>query len=412
MNKKQMISVDKALAIVLDSIKETSAEKVPFLESAGRILCQDIVSTLNIPPVDNSAMDGYAVTQESIRGASDEQPVVLPVQGEIQAGSLYSGKVLDGSFAVGIMTGAPVPPGADAVIPVEYTKEDGNNVKIFKSLNRGDNIRRKGEDIAQGQVVLKKGRTLRSADVGLLASLNITDVMVYRRPHVAIIPTGNELVEPGDEIKNGQIRNSNAYTLFAEISKCNAVPHYMGIARDDFEETREKFRKAFESDIVITTGGVSMGKYDFVKDVMADLNIDIKIEKLLMKPGKPFVFGIKSDKLFFGLPGNPVSTMVSFIQFVRPAIRKLMGARELQKPVVHATLQQDITKKTERRHFVRGYLTIQDEEFYVSTTGPQGSGILTSMSDANCLIILPEGRTVCRTGEKVSIQLIHHEELE
>ncbi len=412
MNKKQMISVDKALAIVLDAIKETSAEKVPFLETAGRILYRDIVSMLNIPPVDNSAMDGYAVTQESICEASEEAPVVLPVQGEVQAGSLYSGKVLDGSFAVGIMTGAPVPPGADAVIPVEYTKEDGNNVKIFKSLNRGDNIRRKGEDIAQGQVVLKKGRTLRSADVGLLASLNITDVMVYRRPHVAIIPTGNELVEPGDEIENGQIRNSNAYTLFAEITKCNAVPHYMGIARDDFEETREKFRKAFENDIVITTGGVSMGKYDFVKDVMADLGIDIKVEKLLMKPGKPFVFGIKSDKLFFGLPGNPVSTMVSFIQFVRPAIRRLMGARELQKPVVHATLQQDITKKTERRHFVRGYLTIQDEEFFVSTTGPQGSGILTSMSDANCLIILPEGRTMCRAGEKVSIQLIYHEELE
>ncbi|HOO71228.1 MAG TPA: molybdopterin molybdotransferase MoeA [Spirochaetota bacterium] len=411
MKKNSLISVDEAVDIVLSSVAETAGETVALFEAAGRVLERDIIADINIPPVDNSGMDGYALRHESAAGASRERPAELIIKGESKAGTAFDGAALEPGFAVRIMTGAAIPPGADAVIPVEDTEERGGSVLLSRPLEEGDNIRRAGEDILSGSTVLEKGHRLKPADIGLLASLNYTDIPVFRSPSVAIISTGDELVNPGKELAPGQIRNSSAYALYAEVLKYNARPVYLGIARDSFSDTKEKFTRALECDIVLTTGGVSMGKYDFVKDVMAELGIDIIVDKILMKPGKPLVFGMKGSKLIFGLPGNPVSSLVSFVQFVRPAILKSMGASRIHKPVINALLREDIHKKPERRHFARGFFTIENGKFYVSPTGAQGSGILTSMSHANCFIILREGVTYYQAGKTVAIQLIHHEEI-
>ena len=310
-----------------------------------------------------------------------------------------------------IMTGAPLPEGADAVIPFEDAEDDNKFTIIFKEAERYDNIRFAGEDIKKDDIALKKGDVLNPADIGILASLNHSHINVYKRPEVAIISTGNEVVDINEDIIPGQIRNSNSYTLYSEIKKYNAIPHIIGIAKDNINETKNIFRKALEYDIVISTGGVSMGRYDFVKEAYLDLDIDIKFEWVKVKPGRPLMFGTKGNKLVFGLPGNPVSTLTSFIQFVRPAILKLMGANKINKPLIKAILEEDIKKKAGRMHFIRGIFTIKNNEFYVTTTGPQGSGILCSMSDANCLIIIPEDVTKISAGEKVIIQLINHNEI-
>ena len=405
------VTVEEAIELILNSIKPLSGEKVSILEADGRALYEDIVSNIDIPPLDNSAMDGYTVIAQDTKGASKENPIKLSVTGEIQAGGDYLDKIVKSGTAVRIMTGAPIPKGADAVIMVEYTSEESDIVSIFRDVKKGENIRLAGEDIRKDSVVLTKGERLKSADIGLLASLNYKSVMVYRSPDVAIISTGDEIAEIGEDISPGQIRNSNSYTLYSDLKRYNAIPHYLGIARDTFEETKEKFIQALKCDIILTTGGVSMGKYDFVKDVIADLGIEIMFSWIRMKPGRPCIFGTMGNKLFFGLPGNPVSTMISFVQFVRPAILRMMGAERIKKPVVSAILREDIRKKPDRTNFIRGIFTVEDGEFYVTTTGLQGSGILSSMSVANCLIIIPQGIASVDAGDRVSIQLIYHEEL-
>jgi len=314
--------------------------------------------------------------------------------------------------AVRIMTGAVIPHGADTVVPVENTREDRGLVFISDKIEKNENIRSAGEDITRGQRVLKKGSVLKPADIGLLASLNIGAAEIYGRPRVGILSTGNEIVDIGGELKLGQVRNSNAYTLMSLAKQYNALPEYLGIAKDTVEDTKEKFLKGMEeNNILITTGGVSMGKYDFVKEVMKEIGIDIRIESISMKPGKPLVFGVKGDRLFMGLPGNPVSTMISFLQFVRPVILKMMGAEKTDKPMVQALMLNDIKKKPGRMHFVRGYFHMKDGRFNVASTGPQGSGILSSMSEANCLIILPGDTADVRSGDTVTIQLIEHGEI-
>ncbi len=405
-----LITPDKALEIILKHTPTLEKERIPLLASTGRVLGNDIVANISIPPFDNSAMDGYALHALDSRDATASSPVFLPIRGEIQAGGGLQAYPLEKGTAVRIMTGAPVPPSADSVIQFEDTEESEGSVKLFRRVAPGENIRRAGEDIRPGQRVLEIGVRLRAADVGLLASLNHQEIEAYRMPKVAIISTGDEIADPGEEMRPGQIRNSNAYTLMSEISRY-AIPVYLGIARDNRDATRELFLKAMDCDAVITTGGVSMGRYDFVKDVMHDMGIEIFIENILMKPGKPCVFGKRKQTLFFGLPGNPVSTLVSFIQFVRPALLRLMGAARISKPVVKARLLEDIRKKAGRTHYIRGYFSLQNGEWHVTSTGPQGSGILRSMSEANCLIILPQEMTKAGMGDLVDIQLIHHDEI-
>ncbi len=406
-----MTPFNEALKIILGSVHQLGGEKAEILDSPGRRIYTDIVSKIEIPPFNNSAMDGYAVRSGDLKGASRENPVRIEIIGEVQAG-INSGKLKVGSGqAVRIMTGAPMPSEADAVIPVEDTSEEKETLLAYRELGKDANVRFAGEDISTGQTVLKRGDLLRSADIGLLASLNYHEVDVFMRPKVAVISTGDEIVDIGDELKPGQIRNSNGYTLQSEIMRYQGIPDYLGIAKDTIEDTKSLFQMGFENDIVITTGGVSMGKYDYVKDVMKELGVDIKIEKIKMKPGKPMVFGTLGSKLFFGLPGNPVSTLISFNEFVRPAMLKMMGATVLEKPRVAAVAENEIRKKAGRKNFIRGYFTLVGGDFHVSTTGPQGSGILRSMSEANCLIILPSDVEHVKKGDKVMIELLRHEEI-
>ncbi len=405
------VSVEEAQRIILDSAIPLNGENISILEASNRVLYEDIVSDIMVPPADDSAMDGYAIISEDTCGATKNNPVKLKITGEIKAGGLVFDKQVSRGTAIRIMTGAPIPNGANSVIQFEDTEEVDGYVRIFREISRYENYRFAGESINKGDIVLQKGDRLNSADVGILASLNHKTVNVYQQPTVSIISTGDELAEIGDEIQIGQIRNINAYTLYSEVKRINGLPTYLGIAKDTLKDTKEIFLNALKSDVVISTGGVSMGKFDFVKEVYPELNIETKFAWIKVKPGRPCTFGKKDNKLIFGLPGNPVSTLTSFIQFVRPALLRLMGAKKINKPVISAFLEENISKKSGKVHLLRGYFTVKDNEFYVSTTGNQKSSVLRSMSDANCLILIPENVTEVEAGERVTIQLIYHDEI-
>ncbi len=410
-NRNLTVSIEEAQRIILDSVRPLGGEYISIMDASNRVLYEDVVSDIMIPPSDESAMDGYAIIAEDARGVSKANPLRLRIIGEIQAGGSAMGKQVSKGTAIRIMTGAPVPKGADSVIQFEDTEEEAGYVTILRETAKHDNYRFAGESVKSGDNVLGKGDRLNSADIGILAALNYKTVRVHKQPMVSIISTGDELADIGEEIQVGQIRNVNAYTLYSEVKKINALPSYLGIAKDTLNDTKEIFLKALKSDVIISTGGVSMGKFDFVKEVYPDLDIEIQFEWVKVKPGRPCTFGTKDNKLIFGLPGNPVSTLTSFIQFVRPALLRLMGARRIAKPVVNAFLEEDINKKPGKVHLLRGYFTIKNNEFYVSTTGTQKSSVLRSMSDANCLIIVPEDTTKMKAGERVAIQLIEHEEI-
>jgi len=410
-HKHMTVSIEEAQRIILNSIIPLDAEAVSLMESYNRVLSDDVISDVMIPPVDDSAMDGYAVIAEDTREAARDNPVRLRIAGEIQAGGSAAGKHLERGTAIRIMTGAPLPSGADSVIKFEDIEEDSDHVIIHDEAVKLRNCRIAGESIRKGDLLLQKGDRLSTADVGILASLNCSTVNVYKQPTVSIISTGDELIEVGDVIQDGRIRNVNAYTLYSEVRKYNALPEYLGIAKDTLKDTKEIFIKALKSDVVISTGGVSMGKYDFVKEIFGDLNIEMLFERVNVKPGGPCTFGKKGNKLIFGLPGNPVSTLTSFIQFVRPALLKLMGATRINKPLVNAVLEEDVEKKPGKVALLRGYFQLKNNEFHVSTTGSQKTSVLHSMSNANCLIVLPEDIVKVKTGEKVAIQLIDHAEI-
>lgn len=408
----QTVSLLKALKIILDSVTPLGPEDIHIFDAVKRFLYEDIVADTMIPPMDCSAMDGYAVIAQDTRGATEDIPVKLKIVGEIQAGGSAKGMLVSWGTAIRIMTGAPMPQGADAVIQFEDTREENGQVSLFRPVTQYENYRCSGENIKKGEKVLVKGDRLNAADVGILASLNHDTVKVYHRPTVAIISTGNELAAIGEELDFGKIRDVNAYALCAEVRKYNALPRPMGIARDSQRAVRELLGQALEADVIISTGGGSMGKYDFVKDAYADLKVEVKFDRIKVKPGKPCSFGVLGGKLLFSLPGNPVSAMTSFMQLVRPALLGLMGAHKLFKPMVKATLDEPITKKpTPSLRLLRGHFTLRDGEFHVTTTGNQKSSIFKSMRDANCLIVIPENASPLPAGAKVPIQLICHDEI-
>ena len=409
-NKSSVLSFEEALKIIMDSVVPLGYEDIPVTEVYGRVLYEDIASDIMIPPLDESAMDGYAVIADDTKGASETNPVTLKITGEVQAGASAAGKKVTKGTAVRIMTGAHIPEGADAIVRFEDTEEDGNIVKIFVEMRKLDNYRKAGENIAKGETVLKKGERLTSADAGMLASINRGTVRVYRQPAVSIISTGDELADIGENIRHGQIMNVNRYTMFSESKRYGGIPEYLGIAKDTPGGMKDIFEKAMEADIVISTGGVSKGKYDFVKEILTGLDVEILFEFVNIKPGKPLSFGIKGSKLIFGLPGNPVPAMLSFIEFVRPALLKLMGAKRITKPVVKAVLEEDIYS-VKAYHMIRAFFTIKNDEFHVTPTANQKPAMLRSMSDANCLIVLPENILQVKAGEKVTIQLIDHDEI-
>lgn len=400
-----MITVDEALDKILFHIHPLGFEKVSILDALGRVIAEDIHAPRNIPPLDNSAMDGYALRVEDIQKASPNHPIRLEVIEDLPAGSI-SKKKLERGKSIRIMTGAPVPKGADTVIPVEETKKEDGSVLIFKAAGLGENIRKSGEDVKKGDRVISRGDTIRPAEVGMLASVGRSLISVYQRPLVAILCTGDELVDVDGELDEAKIISSNSYTLSAQVKECGAIPIPLGIAKDSKEEIEEKLRQGIRADVLITSAGISVGDYDFVKDVMKNLGMEMVFWKVAMRPGQPLAFGTIAGKPVFGLPGNPVSSMVSFEQFVRPALLKMMGHRQLFRPAIEAIIKEEIKKMVGRRYFIRGSVSIEKDQYFVSTTGEQGSGILRSMVRANGLIVIPEGQEMVRAGEKVKVQLL------
>ena len=400
-----MISVDEALDKIFSHIRPLGSEKVSLLDSLGRVIAEDIYAKRNIPPLDNSAMDGYAVRWEDIRNASQDHPIRLEVIEDLAAGFI-STRTLEKGKAIRIMTGAPVPKGADTVIPVEESKKEDGFALIFKTAVLGENIRKSGEDVKQGDRVIFKGDTIRPAEVGMLASVGRSFVNVFQRPLVAILCTGDELVDVDGDVDEVKIVSSNSYTLGAQVKECGAIHLQLGIAKDRKEEIAEKLRQGIRADVLISSAGVSVGDYDFVKDVLKDLGMEMVFWKVAMRPGQPLAFGTIGGKPVFGLPGNPVSSMISFEQFVRPSLLKMMGHRQLFRPVIEAILKEEIRKMTGRRYFIRGTVSFKKNQYFVTTTGVQGSGILRSMVRANGLIVIPEDQEMVRAGEKVTVQLL------
>lgn len=400
-----MISVEEALHRILKIIIPLGREKANILDCLGRVIGEDIFAHRNIPPKDNSAMDGYAVRAEDTRSASVEKPAVLDVIEDIPAGAIPRKKI-DAGKASRIMTGAPLPEGADAVVRVEDTEKAGDRVRVFVEAEQGQDIRHAGEDVREGERVIAQGDIIRPAEIGMLAALGRSFIKVYQRPLVAVIATGDEIVDIDENPSPWQIISSNSYSLAAQIMECGAVPLQVGIARDKREDLVSKFGAALRADIIVSSGGVSVGDYDLVKDVMKDVGNEMQFWQVAMRPGKPLAFGSMGGVPAFGLPGNPVSSMVAFEQFVRPSILKMMGHKNIFRKTVRATLEEDITKKRGTRHFIRALVKYENGKYTATSTGEQGSGILKSMVRANALIILPENAAVVKKGNEVTVQLL------
>lgn len=400
-----MIQVEDALNIILKETFPLGAEKVAVLESLGRVLGESVYGGRIIPPRDNSSMDGYAVREVDTQEASPANPIILDVIEDIPAGSIPKRAIGIGQ-AARIMTGAPIPEGADAVVKVEDTRQTGQRVELTVAAKKAENIRFAGEDVREGEEVIPAGTVVRPAEVGMMAALGKSFVSVYQRPVVAVIATGDELADIDDPVSSWKIVNSNAYSLTAQILQCGAVPLLMGIARDNREDLLAKFRPALRADVILSSGGVSVGDYDMVKDIMTEVGTDIEFWRVAMKPGKPLVYGRISGKPIFGLPGNPVSTMVSFEQFVRPVLLKMMGHRFLFRRTVQAVLKEGLDKQPELTYFVRVHVERKDGGYVAVLTGEQSSGILKSMVRANGLAILPKGVRNISSGERVTVQMI------
>jgi len=405
-----MISVEEALDRVLAYVNVLGAEEKPILECLGQVLDEDICSPFDVPPLDNSAMDGYAVKADDAAGAVPSTPVTLDVVGEARAGAVPSRQV-DTGTAIRIMTGAPLPRGADSVVQFEHTDEEQQGehpprrIGILQPVTRGQNVRRAGEDIARGEQVLAKGTVLRPAEIGVLASLGKERARVIRRPVVAILATGDELVELGQPLTEGKIYNSNSYGTAALVTRCGGIPRVLGIATDDAADIEAKIDQALSSDILLTSGGVSMGDYDFVKEVLAEQG-EISFWTVRMKPGKPLAFGNIRGRPHLGLPGNPVSVMITFELFARPAILRMMGKKKLSKPTIEATLEGSVKNTDGRRIFARAAVRRDGGRYLARITGPQGSGILTSMSQANGLVIVPEDSSGVKDGDTVKVLML------
>jgi molybdopterin molybdotransferase len=401
-----MISVKEARDMVLSQIPMLGTEKVDLFSALGRVLAEDIAAPYNIPPHDNSAMDGYAVRAEDIQRASPDTPVTLEVIADLPAGYVSQHRVAS-QQAVRIMTGAPIPEGANAIIRVEDTERaEGYKVRIFKAVSPRYDIRMAGEDICKGELILPKGKIIRPAEVGLLASLGKAFVPVYQRAQVAILATGDELVELDEPLQPGKILNSNSYALAALVIESGAIPIQLGIARDSRDDLEEKFSAGLRADVMISSGGVSVGDYDLVKDILKQNGSTMQFWQVCMKPGKPQAFGTIRGKPTFGLPGNPVSSMVSFEVFIRPALLKMMGHTRIYRTVATATITEDIKKTDDRKHFMRVTVRRAQGQYLASTTGAQGSGILSSMTKANGLAIIAEERMAVKAGEEVPVMML------
>jgi molybdopterin molybdotransferase len=410
-----VISVEEAQEQVLARIGRLEPTPVTALEALGCVLACDVVSDVDVAPFDNSAMDGYAVRAVDTQMAREDNPAILRVVDHIAAGAMPRATVGRGE-ASRIMTGAPVPGGADAIVMVENTTSldgggsTGGTVAIAKPARVGDHIRLKGEDVRVGDTVMSAGEIVTPAGVGLLAAVGMVEVQVYRPPNVAIVSTGDELVDIATKPGPGMIRNSNSWSLAAQVEAAGGIPHMLGIARDNEADTRALLSRAKDFDLMVTTGGVSMGDFDVVKEVLEEIG-QMDFWKVAMRPGAPQTYGTIGGTPFFGLPGNPTSTMVGFELFVRPSIRRMRGFADLFRPRTQAILGEDVHKKADRRYFMRGRLVRGSDGIYkVTLSGAQSSAMLTAMHRANCLISLPDEESMIAAGTEVTCIRLDMEE--
>ncbi|MGB9776894.1 MAG: gephyrin-like molybdotransferase Glp [Anaerolineae bacterium] len=414
--RRPVLSVEEALERILATVRVLEPERVPILEALGRVLAEEVVADRDIPPLANSAMDGYAVRAADVARV----PVRLRVIAEAPAGRLCPVEVEPGT-AVRIMTGAPIPRGADAVVPFEHTRlqstsdcqsdfqeiADGEWVEVLRETRPGANIREAGEDVRAGQVVLSPGRVLRPQEIGMLAALGRTEVAVVRRPRVAILATGDEVVPPWETPGPGQIRDANSYTVAAQVRKYGGIPLILGVARDEETLIREGVRRALaeRADLIVTSGGVSIGDFDLVKQVLATEG-EMRFWSLNMKPGRPLAFGVVGGIPLVGLPGNPVSAMIATELFVRPALLKMQGFTQWPWPELRARLTDPITRKDGRRHYLRVRLRETPEGWEATLTGDQGSGILFSLVQADGLAVIPEDVDHLPAGAEVRVLVV------
>ena len=415
--KEMMLSVEEALARILGHFRVLEDEEIPLLDALGQVLAEDVFSKYDIPPLDNSAMDGYAIVASSVKDASPESPVVLSVVGAVAAGELPVQKVGPGT-AMRIMTGAPVPTGADAVVPFEESDEmerrssggDSSQIAIKAEVQSGADIRPAGQDVRSSQRVLDKGDLLRPSEIGVLASLGLDRVKVVRRPVVGVLSTGDELLEPGERHRTGGIYDSNSYSIAASVVRYGGVPKMIGVARDNLDSMNCKLQQGLSCDMLVTSAGVSKGDYDIVKDVLAQRG-EIDFWSVRMRPAKPLAFGVldvqrSSGVPLMGLPGNPVSAMVAFEQFGRAAIFKMLGKTDFEKPIIQAVLDDPIHNTDGRRVFARAVITKRNGTYHAKLTGNQSSNLLTSMARANGLAICPEDLMVKEAGQVVQVQML------
>jgi len=386
-----MLSVKEATEKVLSSPVKYKTDNVYILDSLFNVLAEDIISQDDIPSCDNSAVDGFALKAADLLGAERSQSVKLRLfREDIPAGKITC-SVIESGTCMKIMTGAPIPQGCDCVVMKEDVLKQGNDVLIFSEHKQGENIRFRGEDIKKGDTVIKKGKKIYPADIGVLASIGRSEVLINKQPVIGIITTGDELIEISNKLEMGKVRDSNSYFLAAQILETRTIFKKYGILKDNKDLLMEHILQALnECDILLLTGGVSVGDYDYVKEVLKNIGAEFIFSGVKQKPGKPVTFLTFKDKFIFGLPGNPVAAMVCFEIYVRPLIKKIMGDDRLFRKKILAKAADSYSHKDGRTEFIRVKLDCQENGFYFTTTGAQGSGVLTSMAEADGLAIFPE----------------------
>ena len=399
------ISLEAALERMLAAAPTLESESVAIDDALGRVLAEDVTSPLDLPPWDNSGMDGFAVRAADIANASKDVPVRLRLVESVPAGSFATRPVQQGE-AIKIMTGAPIPEGADSVVRVEHTSEDGGVVVIYAETDANRNIRPRGEDVRRDAVVAKAGRVLRPGEIGLLASIGKATVRVARRPRVGILSTGDELVDVAgfDRVLRGErIVNSNSYALAAAVIAVGGEPVVLGIARDEKESLRTHLQRGLATDVLITSAGASVGEHDLVKDVLEEMGASTEFWRVRVRPGSPFSFAVVNGVPVFGLPGNPVSAVVTFEVLVKPVLRRMQGRSDIYSPVISARLGQHVESRIGLTQFMRVHLTHEAGAVVARLTGPQGSGMLSSVANADGLMVVPEDVDEIAEGELVRV---------
>jgi molybdopterin molybdotransferase len=404
-----MVSFKEARSIILEHARPMGTERIHLLEATGRIIAEDLAAPWDLPAWDNSAMDGYAVRSEDCRSI----PCKLKVSGFLPAGATIDGYLVEPGCTIRIMTGAPVPDGCDAVVPVEETDNGLEEVILREAVQKGQHFRFRAEDVSAGTVFVRQGTVIRPPEVNMLAGFGMALVPVYRRPVVAILSTGDELVELGRTPHAGEIINSNTLSLAAAVQETGCIPRIIGIARDNRESHREKLQEGLKGDALITSAGVSAGDCDLVRDILEELGVRQMFWKVGIKPGGPTAFALHGSTPVFSLPGNPVSTMITFEEFVRPALMKMLGYQRVLRPLFKAVLRETLRKKPGKVQIIRLRLEKEGGRWYASSAGNQQTAILRTMVDAQAIAVLPAESTVFAAGEEVDVHFYgNHIELE